>query len=220
VYPRREEIAFIVEARGTVAVGEQLSLRMALPGRSWRLHHATNVGRTHARARPPDVERGTVIFHLKKFYRFCLRVKSVACLANVTWSLGSTLTYQRRWSFSLVHVRWGRPPWRAARFENLVAAHLLKLCHLLQDAEGHAAEPHYLRDRAGREVDFLVTLNRKPWFAVEAKLSETRIDPALFYHRQRLPIPWTYQVLLEGERDFIERDVRCLPAAQFLAGLV
>ena len=65
------------------------------------------------------------------------------------------------WDASLV-------PDRGARFENVIALHLLKLCHFLQDRDGHTAELWYLRDRAGREVDFLVTIGRKPWFAVEA----------------------------------------------------
>ncbi len=47
-------------------------------------------------------------------------------------------------------------------FENLIALHLLKLCHFLHDREGFAAELHYLRDRTGREVDFLVTVDRRP----------------------------------------------------------
>ena len=111
-------------------------------------------------------------------------------------------------------------PQLPARFENLVALHLLKLCHFLQDAEGHAAELHYLRNRAGREVDFLVTVGRKPWFAVEAKVSETRIDPSLTHFRESLKIPWTYQVTLEGDRDFVQDGVRCLPAWRFFGALV
>jgi predicted AAA+ superfamily ATPase len=107
-----------------------------------------------------------------------------------------------------------------ARFENLMALHLLKLCHYLQDCEGFGAELHYLRDRTGREVDFLVTIGRKPWFAVEAKLNETRIAPGLQYFRERLRIPWAYQVLLEGSRDFVEDGVRCLPARLFLGALI
>lgn len=78
----------------------------------------------------------------------------------------------------------------------------------------------YLRDRTGREVDFLVSVDRKPWFAVEVKLAETRPDPSLVYFRERLQIPWTFQVVLEGERDFVEDGVRCLPARRFLGGLV
>lgn len=109
---------------------------------------------------------------------------------------------------------------KGARFENLIALHLLKLCHFLEDGEGFRVALHYLRDRAGHEVDFLVTLDRMPWFAVEAKLRADRIDPSLKYFRDRLKIPWTYQVVLEGERDFLAEGVRCLPAAKFLAALV
>ncbi len=78
----------------------------------------------------------------------------------------------------------------------------------------------YLRDRHGREVDFLVTADRKPWFAVEAKLSETRVDPALTYFGERLAIPWLYQLTLSETRDFVEHGVRVLPASRFLAALV
>jgi len=107
-----------------------------------------------------------------------------------------------------------------ARFENLVALHLLKLCHDLEDVEGHRVALHYLRDRAGREVDFLVTANRKPWFAVEAKIRDDRVDPSLLYFRDRLKIPWTYQISLDDARDVVDGGVRCLPAAKFLAALV
>ena len=115
---------------------------------------------------------------------------------------------------------WSLVPDRAARFENLVALHLLKLCHFLQDSEGHDVELHYLRDRAGHEVDFLVTHRRRPWIAVEVKLSESRLAPELLYFKERLRIPSCYQVVLEGDRDFLKDGVRCLPAARFLAGLV
>jgi predicted AAA+ superfamily ATPase len=115
---------------------------------------------------------------------------------------------------------WSLVPQRGPRFENLVALHLLKLCHLLEDAEGHAAELWYLRDRSGREVDFLVTVSRRPWFAVEAKLRETRIDPALVYFRERLGLRLCYQVVLESRWDFLQDGVRCLPADRFLDALV
>ncbi|PYV13467.1 MAG: hypothetical protein DMG07_14415 [Acidobacteria bacterium] len=56
--------------------------------------------------------------------------------------------------------------------------------------------------------------------AVEAKISETDVDPSLRYFRQRLKIPWAYQVVLESTRDFVEDGIRCLPAADFLAALI
>jgi hypothetical protein len=39
-----------------------------------------------------------------------------------------------------------------------------------QDSQGQRVNLHYLRDTQGREVDFLVTVDDKPWFAVETKL--------------------------------------------------
>jgi len=108
----------------------------------------------------------------------------------------------------------------AARFENMVALHLLKFCHALQDRDGYHVDLYYLRDRAGHEVDFLVTFERKPWFAVEAKLAETTIDPSLRYFRDRLRIPWVYQVVFEAARDVEDEGVRCVPAGQFLEALV
>ena len=115
---------------------------------------------------------------------------------------------------------WSLVPAPGPRFENLVALHLLKFCHYLEDREGHPVVLHYLRDRNGREVDFLVTIGRKPWFAVETKLKASRPDPALLYFRDRLAIPWIYQVTLEGERDVVENGVRMLPAHVFLGALV
>ena len=69
-------------------------------------------------------------------------------------------------------------------------------------------------------MDFLVTIDRKPWFAVEAKLTDTAIDPSLVHYRERLKIPFAYQVVLQASRDFVQDEVRCLPAATFLSALI
>jgi predicted AAA+ superfamily ATPase len=114
---------------------------------------------------------------------------------------------------------WGLVPERGPRFENLVASHLLKFCHLLQDGEGFRTGLHYLRDASGREVDFLVTCDGKPWFAVEAKLADGDPDPALRYFGARIGVKWLYQVALDGRRDFVRDGIRCLPARRFLAAL-
>jgi predicted AAA+ superfamily ATPase len=106
------------------------------------------------------------------------------------------------------------------RLENLVASHLMKLVHFLQDHDGHPVELKYLRDRSGKETDFIVVIGQKPWLAVEVKLAATQIDSAFVHFRDRLKIPWVYQVVLESERDFVEQGVRCLPAHRFLAALI
>lgn len=107
----------------------------------------------------------------------------------------------------------------AARFENLVALHLLKLCHLLEDRDGFRTELQYLRDADGREVDFVVTVDGRPWFLVEAKLAETRVDPALRYYRERIKAPFCYQVVREPVDDVRVDGIRVVPAHRFLPAL-
>jgi hypothetical protein len=50
-----------------------------------------------------------------------------------------------------------RVPDPGARFENLVASHLLKWVHFQIDTRGRELELRYFRDIDGREVDFVVT---------------------------------------------------------------
>lgn len=106
-----------------------------------------------------------------------------------------------------------------ARFENLVACHLLKMKHSLEDQEGYRIGLHYLRDVSGREVDFLVTYDDKPWFAVECKTSDRTVQPALRYFGARLKIPFLYQISFEGSEDVLDGDIRVMPAAKFLGAL-
>lgn len=61
------------------------------------------------------------------------------------------------------------------RFENLVASHLLKYCHFIEDTDGHKVELRYLRDTDLREIDFVVLKNKKPIFAVECKSEDQKI---------------------------------------------
>jgi len=114
---------------------------------------------------------------------------------------------------------WSSVPNEGPRFENLVAGHLLKLKHALDDQEGYRVELHYLRDAGKREVDFFMTFDRKPWFAAECKVKSDSASPSLTYFGERLSIPHLYQTHLEGKKDFIDGKVRVMPASRFLAGL-
>jgi len=115
---------------------------------------------------------------------------------------------------------WSEVEDEAARFENLIASHLLKYVHFIFDYEGHKADLHFLRDVEKREVDFLVTVNGKPWFAVEVKLNDTTVFPHLLYFKERLSIPFVYQVTKKGSVDKIEKGVRIVSAGKFLAALI
>ena len=87
------------------------------------------------------------------------------------------------------------------RFENMVASHLLKYCHFIEDSEGYRMELKFLRDTDGREIDFLVLKNGRPMFAVECKSGENALSKRIEYFKTRIGIPEVYQVHL-GTREF------------------
>lgn len=115
---------------------------------------------------------------------------------------------------------WSEIEDNAARYENVIASHLLKFVDFLKEYEGYEAQLWFLRASDNREVDFLVTINRKPWFCVEAKLKETKISRHLLYFRSRLKIPFAYQVIKKKEIDFIKDEVRVVAVDRFLSSLV
>jgi predicted AAA+ superfamily ATPase len=88
-----------------------------------------------------------------------------------------------------------------ARFENLVASHLLKYCHWVEDTEGFHMELRYLRDTALREIDFVVLKEKKPLFAVECKTGDRTLSRHIPYFVERLNIPEYFQVH-QGTKDF------------------
>jgi len=115
---------------------------------------------------------------------------------------------------------WSEIANEAARFENLVASHLLKLVHWLQDREGFKTRLYFLRDAAKREVDFLVTVDEKPWFAVEVKTQDEEVSSNLRYFREKLKIPFAYQVLKKKGIDKLVGGVRVISADKLLAALI
>jgi uncharacterized protein len=62
---------------------------------------------------------------------------------------------------------------QAARFENLVAAHLLKACQYWTDTGEGLFELFYLRTKEKQEIDFLIVKDKKPWLPVEVKEADT-----------------------------------------------
>lgn len=116
---------------------------------------------------------------------------------------------------------WSLVPDECERFENFLASHLLKYCHFIEDTEGYEMDLRFIRDTDRREVDFVVLRDGKPLFAVECKTGQRRVNPAIFYFKQRTSIPMFYQVHL-GNKDFVNQGVRVLPFHSFCSevGLV
>jgi predicted AAA+ superfamily ATPase len=118
------------------------------------------------------------------------------------------------------HFDWSIVPEPAARFENLVASHLLKWTHFREDAEGRRTELRYFRDIEGREVDFVVVENGSPVLLVECKSSDRELSPSLRYLKARFPAAHAWQVSATGQRDYATREgIRVAPALALLATL-
>jgi predicted AAA+ superfamily ATPase len=115
---------------------------------------------------------------------------------------------------------WSEVTDEEARLENIVASHLLKFCHFLFDVEGYKAQLFFLKDKEQREVDFLITVENKPWFCVEVKRTFKGIPPPLRYFSEKLKIPFTYEVVDQEDVDLMKDKVRIMSVHKFLSALV
>ncbi len=119
------------------------------------------------------------------------------------------------------HFDWSLVSDEAARFENLVGAHLLKWVHFQQDSSGRDVELRYFRDVDGREVDFVVTDEGNPLYCVECKLSDAAITNGLHYLKARYPKSTCIQIAAKGSKSFQSPDgVRACSAIEFLLTLI
>lgn len=115
---------------------------------------------------------------------------------------------------------WSELEDESIRFENMIACHLLKFCHFIFDTEGFKTQLYYLRDTEQREVDFLVTVNNKPWFCVEVKNSFREVPAPLKYFSSKLQIPFVYEVVKQDNIDFIKDNIHIISANKFLSSLI
>lgn len=115
---------------------------------------------------------------------------------------------------------WSEVQNESARFENLIASHLLKFIHFFHDTQGKRAELYFIRDVDGHETDFLITIDRKPWFAVEVKLNDMTPSKHIRYFSERLGIPFLYQVVRSPGVYVRRGEVLVVSADRFLASLV
>jgi len=112
-----------------------------------------------------------------------------------------------------------------AKSENFIAAHLLKAVHLWTDHGLGEYGLYFIRDKDKREIDFVVTKNKKPWFLVEVKHSANRrISKNLYRFQQQTQALHAFQVVITADYE----DVDCfqyyqpviVPAKTLLSQLV
>jgi hypothetical protein len=119
------------------------------------------------------------------------------------------------------HFDWTVVGDNGARFENLVASHLLKWVHYQLDTQGRAVELRYYRDIDGREVDFVLTDHARPIGFVECKWDDAEVSPSLRYLCRRFPGVPAWQLSAVGKKDFETAEgIRVAPAPTLLAQLV
>ena len=119
------------------------------------------------------------------------------------------------------HLDWSLVPGEPARFENLVACHLLKWVHYRQDTEGLDIELRYFRDTDGREVDFVLVDRSRPVLCVECKWGDGPVDKSLRYFKKRFPECDAWQISAVGTKHHIDAGgIRVAPALTLLETLV
>lgn len=79
----------------------------------------------------------------------------------------------------LYFTDWSQIPEPGSRFENIVAAHLLKSIHAWNDVGYGDFGLYFWRNKEKEEVDFVVTNNTKPIALIECKLADTSISRSL-----------------------------------------
>lgn len=104
-----------------------------------------------------------------------------------------------------------------ARFENLVAASLLKRVHFLEDRDGYRYELRYIRDKEGREVDFAIFKEGRLEELIETKYSDDTISKHLLYYAERLKPEKATQIVAKLKRPYQKGQIKVVdPIRYFL----
>ncbi len=171
--------------------------------------------------------------------------------ANLARQIRTSIDTVRRWIVALSNMHYGfvvrpwyrnlsrslrkEPKWyvrdwtlvedAGLRAETFVACHLLKAVDGWNDLGLGEFQLRYLRDKEGREVDFIVIRDGQPWCLVEAKLTDTSIGRQLANYQERLGAPFAFQVVVE--LDHVQADSFAqpgpplvVPARSFLSQLL
>lgn len=106
-----------------------------------------------------------------------------------------------------------------ARLENLAACSLLKYAQFRKDAAGENWELYYLRDKEGREVDFVMTLNRRVHWLIEVKTSDSAVSASLKYYTEKLRPAESLQLVLQLDRAQEKSGIKIVPLGRWLEAL-
>ena len=115
------------------------------------------------------------------------------------------------------HYDWTLVPNEGARFENMIACHLIKWCQYYEDTQGKDMQLSFFKDNEKREVDFVISESKKPICFIETKLSEKTISSSLNYLKKKFPNVKSFQILYDSPFDFqSDLGIRVGPAYKLL----
>lgn len=106
-----------------------------------------------------------------------------------------------------------------AQLENLVACSLLRFTQFRRDSAGENWDLYYLRDRERREVDFVVTLDRRVHWLIEVKAADDTPSAHLRYFHERLKPQQSLQLVQRLSRPQERSGVRIRPLGAWLDAL-
>jgi hypothetical protein len=97
-----------------------------------------------------------------------------------------------------------------AKFENLVATHLLKRVHFLQDAYGESVNLCFIRDKEQREVDFAIVRGKNVEEIYEVKYQDHGIDDSLRYYAKKLKPKIACQVVWSAKQSYTTDGIQVI----------
>ena len=94
----------------------------------------------------------------------------------------------------------------------------MKRCHFLEDRDGYKYELCYVRDKDGREVDFVILKDGVPVSLIEAKYADENVSRPLSYYSRKLSPLETIQLVAELDRPYDAGDIKVMSPLEYFKG--
>ncbi len=104
-----------------------------------------------------------------------------------------------------------------AKLENLVATHLFKRLQFVEDYYGYRCSLKYIRDKEGREVDFVTVIDNKVVDLIEVKNNVTEISQSLKYYANKLKPKRVVQIVGKLKKSFDKDGVQVRHPVEFFS---
>jgi len=201
------EFSRIHEIRSMGLLLEMLRTRTGSPLSFDALGREIGVSSNTVRSYVEILESLHIVFLVRPYHRNVARALSKA-----------PKLYFYDWAY--VNEAKNSAPDSGARFENLVACHLLKHVQFLADSEGSNLQLHYVRTTSDHEIDFvLADENGDAEHFIEVKVGNTKPSTFLVSAAEKHPNAKVVQLVMRMPHGFDINRVNVRPAAQWLAEL-